>query len=56
MASPAATDQRTDNVGPNDALTVVLTPIQLASILDHAHISPHEMMVNRLWGGRRDPF
>ncbi len=33
----------------DDGLTIVLTPLQLAAILDEDHITPHEMMVNRLW-------
>ncbi len=38
-----------DDWGGEDGLSIVLTPLQLAAILDADHISPHEMLVNRLW-------
>lgn len=34
-----------------DGLTIVLSPVQLAAILESAHLAEHQRFVNRLWGG-----
>jgi len=37
----------------DQGLRVVLSPVQLAAVLQGEHISSHEMMMNRLWGGAK---
>lgn len=34
-----------------DGLTIVMSPAQFAAVLESAHLSMHEKLVNRLWGG-----
>ena len=38
---------------PDDGLTIVLSPVQLAAALDNIAISPQETLSNRLWGGAK---
>jgi Bacterial CdiA-CT RNAse A domain len=36
-----------------EGLRVVLSPVQLAAVLEGQHLSAHEIFMNRLWGGAR---
>jgi hypothetical protein len=49
--SAAATNYAT--MSDKEALRVVLSPVQLAAVLQGEQISAHEIMMNRLWGGAK---
>lgn len=36
-----------------EGLRVVLSPVQLAAVLQGEHVGAHEILVNRLWGGAK---
>jgi hypothetical protein len=36
-----------------EGLRIVLSPVQLAAVLEGEHLSAHEIFVNRMWGGAR---
>jgi Bacterial CdiA-CT RNAse A domain len=35
----------------DQGLRLVLSPVQLAAVLQSAHVNPHEIAMNRFWGG-----